>query len=106
MIGHITDNKEATKGTMKKAEFDFMMDLKSLIAKSEQDAEINRVRASMRSDDKLSPSENFRQVFDRLSKKWGLLFLDRRNVIPEIFPRSNPIISEVHLPEKPDNMGT
>ena len=52
ITGRIIENKEATEKTIEKAEFDFMIDLKSLIVKSEQDDEIHRVRASMKGDEK------------------------------------------------------
>ena len=48
IIEKATGNQTNTEETIKKAEFNFMLDLKTLIAKSSTDAELNRVRDAMR----------------------------------------------------------
>ena len=48
VIDKLTGNKKATEDVIKKAEFNFMLDLKTLIAKSKTDLELNRVRDAMR----------------------------------------------------------
>ena len=47
VIDKLTGDK-ATEEVIKRAEFNFMLDLKTLIAKSNTDAELNRVRDAMR----------------------------------------------------------
>ena len=61
IIGVFTEGKKATEEANKKAEMDFMLDLKNSIAKSTTDAELNRVK---------------------LASKWGLTFLNDKIVIP------------------------
>ena len=47
IVGRITENKKLTEGNIKKAELNFMLDLKTLISKTAIDPEMTRVRASM-----------------------------------------------------------
>ena len=47
IIAKITGDRKNTEDTIKKAEFNFFHDLKTLIAKSSPDAELNRVRDAM-----------------------------------------------------------
>ena len=81
VINKVTGNKKATGETIKKAEFNFMLDLKTLIAKSATDAELNRVRDAMRRNEKNTAPEAYR-TFGKLSNKWGLTFNDDRIVVP------------------------
>ena len=59
-----------------------MLDLKTLIAKSATDAELNRVRDAMRRNEKNKAPEAYRATFEKLSNKWGLTFNDDRIVVP------------------------
>ena len=81
-IDKITGNKKLTEETIKKAEFDFMLDLKTLITKSTTDAELNRVRDAMRRNEKNTAPEAYRRTFEKLSNKWGLIFNDDRIIVP------------------------
>ena len=74
VIDKMTGDKKATEDAIKKAEFNFMLDLKTLIAKSNTDAELNRVRDAMRRAEKNTAPESYRTVFEKLSNKWGLTF--------------------------------
>ena len=76
IVGKITENKKLTEENIKKAEFNFMLDLKTLISKTAIDPEITRVRASMRREEKDTAPESYRPVFDKLSIRWGLVFVD------------------------------
>ena len=59
IIGKVTSEKKSTEDTIKKAEFNFLLDLKTLIVKSSTDAELNRVRDAMRRGDKnTAPDQN------------------------------------------------
>ena len=78
----MTGNKKATEETIKKAEFNFMLDLKTLIAKSATDAELNSVRDAMRRNEKNTAPEAYRTAFEKLSNMWGLTFNDDRIVVP------------------------
>ena len=51
IVGKLTANKKATEEHIKKAEFEFKMDLKTLISKIAIDPELTRVRNSMRRED-------------------------------------------------------
>ena len=48
IVGKLTANKKATEDHIKKAEFEFMLDLKTLISKTAIDPVLTRVRNSMR----------------------------------------------------------
>ena len=50
-VGKLTKNKKATEDHIKKADFEFMMDLKTLNTKTAIDPELTRVRNSMRRKD-------------------------------------------------------
>ena len=81
-IDKLTGNKKATEDVIKKAEFNFMLDLKTLIAKSNTDAELNRVRDAMRRAERNTAPEPYRPVFEKLSNKWGLTFNEDRIIVP------------------------
>ena len=48
IVGNLTSNKKVTEDNIKNAEFEFMLDLKTLISKTAIDPELARVRSSMR----------------------------------------------------------
>ena len=77
IVGKLTANKKATEDFIKKADFEFMLDLKTLISKTAIDPELTRVRTSMHREDR----ESIRTVFDKLSIRWGLIFVDHQIVI-------------------------
>ena len=86
IVGKLTANKKVTEDHIKKAEFDFMMGLKTMIAKTAIDPELTRVRTSMRREDRETFPDEYRTVFDKLSIRWGLVFVDDQILIP-IDPR-------------------
>ena len=53
-----------------------MLDSKTLISKIAIDPEMTRVRASMRREERDTAPEGNRPVFDNLSIRWGLVFVD------------------------------
>ena len=79
IVGKFTENKTLTEENIKKAEFNFMLDLKTLISKK---LEMTRVRASMRREEKDTAPEGYRPVFDKLSIRWGLVFVDDQIAVP------------------------
>ena len=81
-MGKLSGNKKITEDTIKKAEFEFMMDLKTLIARTAIDPELTRVRISMRREDREATPEGYKQVFGKLSIRWGLIFMDDQIVVP------------------------
>ena len=52
IVGKLTGNRKITEDTIKKAEFELMLDLKTLISKTATDPELTRVRASMRREER------------------------------------------------------
>ena len=82
IIGVVTEGKKATEETIKKAEMDFMLDLKNLIAKSTTDAELNRVKLALNREDRNMAPEHYRPHFENISSKWGLTFLNDKIVVP------------------------
>ena len=67
IVGKLTTNKKITEDHIKKAEFEFLMDLKTLTSKTAIDPELTRVRKSMRPEDKETVSKGYRTAFDKLS---------------------------------------
>ena len=92
IVGKLTSNKKITEEHIKKAEFEFMMDLKTLIAKTAIDPELTRVRNSMRREDRETIPDGYRTVFDKLSIRWGLVFVDDQIVVPIHLRRKLPDI--------------
>ena len=82
IIGKLTTNKKATEDHIKRAEFEFMMDLKTLISKTKIDPELTRVRNSKRREDRETIPDVYRAVIDKLSIGWGLIFVGDQIVIP------------------------
>ena len=72
IVVKLTGNKKITEDTINKAEFEFMLDLKTLISKIAIDPELTSVRASMRREERDTTLEGYRPVFDKLSIRWGL----------------------------------
>ena len=66
-VGKLSGNKKITDETIVKAEFAFLLDLKSLISKSAIDPELTRVSGSMRREDRETTHDKYRSVFDKLS---------------------------------------
>ena len=82
IVGKLTLNKKITEENIKKAEFDFMMDLKTLISKTATDPELTHVRNSMRREDREITPDGYEPVFDKLSIRWGLVFVDDQIMVP------------------------
>ena len=72
LVDKFTANKIVTEDHIKKAEFDFMLDLKTMIAKTAIDPELTRVSTSTRREDRETIPDGIRTVFDKLSIRWGL----------------------------------
>ena len=82
IVGNLTANKKITEDNIKKAEFEFMLDLKTLISKTAIDPELTRVRTSMRREDRETAPDGYKSVFEKLSIRWGLVFVDDQIVVP------------------------
>ena len=59
-----------------------MLDLKTLISKTAIDPELTRVRTSMRREDRETAPDGYKPVFEKLSIRWGLVFVDDQIVVP------------------------
>ena len=66
IVGMLSGN-EITEDTIKKVEFEFMLDLKRLISRTAIEPELTRVRASMRREDRETTPDRNRPVFNKLS---------------------------------------
>ena len=82
IVGKLSGNQKITEHTIKNAEFEFMLDLKTQIPKTAIDPELTRVSASMRRKDRDRTPDGYRPVFDKLSIRWGLVFMDDQIVVP------------------------
>ena len=69
IVGKLTANKKLTEENIKKAEFEFMYGL-------------THVRNSMRREDREITPDGYKTVFDKLSIRWGLVFVDDQIVVP------------------------
>ena len=58
------------------------MDLKIPISKTAIDPGLTRVRNRMRREDRETITEGYRADFDKLSIRWGLIFVDQQIVFP------------------------
>ena len=65
-----------------KTEIEVMLELKNLISRTAIDPELTRFRASMRREVRETTPEGYRPVFDKLSIRWGLVFMDDQIVVP------------------------
>ena len=59
-----------------------MLDLKTLISKTAIDPKMTRVRASIQREERDTAPEGYRPVFDKLSIRWGLVFVDDQIALP------------------------
>ena len=59
-----------------------MMDLTTLTSKTANDPQLSRVRNSMRREDRETNPDSYRTVFDKLSIRRGLVFVDDQIVVP------------------------
>ena len=82
IVGNLTTNKKVTEDNIKKAEFEFMLDLKTIISKTAIDPELTLVRSSMRREDRETAPDGYKLVFEKLSSRWDLLFVDDQIVVP------------------------
>ena len=81
IVGKLTSNKKITEENIKKAEFEFMMDLKTLTSKTATDPEVTHVRNRMRREDREIIPDGYKPVFDKLSIRWGLVFVEDQIVV-------------------------
>ena len=95
IVEKVSGSNKITEDTLKKAEFEFMLDLKSLITRNAIDPELRRVRGSMRREDRETTPDGYRLVFDKFSIRWGLVFLDDQIVVPVDLRR--PLLYFLHF---------
>ena len=81
-MGRLTENKKLNEDNLKKAEFNFMLYLKTLISKTGIHSEITRVRASMRREERDTAPEGYRPVSDKLFIRWGLVSVEDQIAVP------------------------
>ena len=73
-----------------------MLDLKSLISRFAIDSELTRVRASVRLVDR-DNYNGYWPVFEKLSKRWGLVFVDDQSVIVIPVDLQRRLLAIVHF---------
>ena len=69
IVGKLSENMKVTEDTIKKAEIEFMLDLKSLISRTAIDPELTRVRASMRREDRETIPDGYRPVYNKMGSR-------------------------------------
>ena len=80
--GNSGSEDEKIVESIKKAEFEFMIDPKTLMSKIAIESELNRVQNSMRREDRETAPDRYKPVFDKMSIRWGLVFIDAQIVVP------------------------
>ena len=82
IVGAVTERKKAAESAIKKAERKFMLDLKTMIAKSSTDAEMNRVKLATTQNDRDMARQGYKQQFNGRWMKWGLILNDDKIIVP------------------------
>ena len=95
IFGVVTEGKKITEETIKKAEMDFMLDLKSLIAKWAANAELNRVKLALTREDLSMAPEHYRQQFENISTRWELTFINDKIIVPTEFRKK--LLNSLHF---------
>ena len=81
IVGKFSSHRKTSEETIKKAEFEIMLDLKSRIPRTAIDHELTIVRPSMIWEDRETTPDGFRPVYDKLSIRRRLVFMDNRIVV-------------------------
>ena len=81
-MGNLTANTNIKEENIKKAEFEFMLDLKTSISKTPRDPELTFVRSSMLREDREIAADEYKPSIEKLSIRWGLVFVDDQIVVP------------------------
>ena len=81
-VGNLTANKNITEENNKQAEFEIILDLKTIVSKTAIDTELTRLRSSMRREDRETAPDGHKPVFEEISIRWGLVFVDDQIVVP------------------------
>ena len=92
-----TQSNEA-EGFLKTAEFDFMIDSKTLIHKRSNDPKLLQLKICVRNKQKERSPRKLSPVFNGISKLFGLLFAAGKIVIPEELKKSNISRLTLRLP--------
>ena len=82
IIRVVTEVEKITEETNERAETDSMLDLKSMIARSATDAELNRFQLAYNREDCSLFPEHYRQKSENLSMKWGFTLKNDKTIIP------------------------
>ena len=75
-MGKQTENKTITEDNIKKAEFNFRLASTNPISQTAIDPEVTSVPASMRREERNIATDGYRPIFDKLSLRKRLIFLD------------------------------
>ena len=67
---------------VRKAEFDFMADIRTIIKETGRDRELIATIIALENRDETKVPENYSRQFRQLSTRWGIVFLDDRIIIP------------------------
>ena len=78
-----------------------MLDLKTLMSETAIDPEMTRVQASMRKEERDTAPEVYRPVFDTLSIRWGLVFVDEQIAVPSTYEEDSLKSYTSVIPEQP-----
>ena len=82
-MGNQTANKKVTREIIKKEEFDFMLDLKTLISITAIDPELTLVRSRMQREDQVTAPDGYKPVFEKLSiRLLDHVFVDDHIIAP------------------------
>ena len=87
LVNHVFEKPRTKNGQseerLKKPEFNFMIDLKTLIYKTSVDPKLLQLKICVRNKQKKETPEEFSPVFSKITRQFSLLFASDRIVIPE-----------------------
>ena len=96
VIGKPRKNKHTQmEDNVRKAEFKFMADLRTIIKETGRDRELIATIIAIENKDETKAPETYSRQFRQLSTRWGIVFLDDRIIIPS--GMRDTIINALHF---------
>ena len=81
IVGAVTKGMKTAESTIKKTEMEIMLDLKTK-AEPSTDADLNKLKLAKTRNNRYMAPEGYKQQFNSLSMKWGLICNDDRTIVP------------------------
>ena len=86
-VNHVIKRPKTEKSkpeeNSKKAEFNFMTELKTLLHKTSVESKLPQLKICVRNNQKVRAPKEFSKVFSELIERFGLLFAGNKFIFPE-----------------------